>query len=213
LLRAKETMRYVFGVEPDATFKHFKEHGNVPENTPSKETHSDPDWDAFLGDLAKNLRKQNKEIATAIIVGHGSFLANTVWPALVGSSKSKYPRISGRLKNLDGIFIEGDLSDSGKLTVESVRPILCSCDTPSNKFDTCSIGSQNRFIQTQLKKTKKQTQKKKKQKQKTQKQKQKGGFSPSIMGGLGSVGVRMLLPSAVFFAYKNSTRKQKKSLK
>ena len=198
LLRAKETMRYVFGVEPDTTFKHFKEHGNVPENTPSKETHTDPDWEAFLGDLAKQLHEQEK--STAIIVGHGSFLANTVWPAIVG--KRAYPRISGRLKNLDGIFIDGDLSNSGKLTVDSVRPILCSCNTINNKFDQCSIGPQNTFIRDQLNKSKKSKKSKKNRKQ-------KGGFSPSIMGGFGAVGVRMLLPSALYFGYRNFTRKIK----
>ena len=164
--------------------------------------------------MAEKLYREKRE--SAVVVGHGSFLAKQVWPALKSESESApYQR---KLNNLDGFLVTGTLSPDGKLTVASVREVR----NPSHlhrkythrRNDKCSVRSQHEFIEKHVlnhghehgqrhtrrsisgnkrKITRKQGQ--------GQGQGQAGGFTPSIMGGFASNGLRYALPAAMWSAY------------
>lgn len=198
LLRAKETARLVFGREP-VTVSHFKENGAIPENTPQSVSYSSPDWRAFLKELAHKLYREKRD--SAVVVGHGSFLAKQVWPALKSGS-APYHR---KLNNLDGFLVTGTLSPDGKLTVESVREVR----NPSHlhrkythrRNDKCSVRTQHMLIEKHIQNHTQNQNQNHKSRFTRKRQKQAGGFTPSIMGGFASNGLRYALPAAMWSAY------------
>jgi phosphohistidine phosphatase SixA len=139
LRRAKETARLVFGRDP-TTVRYFKENGNIPENTPRGERHTTPHWASFLRHLS-TLVTDDKHVA---VVGHGSFLANQVWPSITGGKKH-----AGRFHNLDGVLIEGEF-EGGRLRVDSVREFKYDGAVKPTVDDKCAAPEQERFIQRKL---------------------------------------------------------------
>lgn len=102
LRRARETAEIVFPGRTLEHLPHIKEHGNIPENTPSRLRRCRPDWPAFLRHIYEMPQNQ------FAVVGHGSFLKSDVW-----SSISDKPH--GRINNLDGFLITGILTSDGKI--------------------------------------------------------------------------------------------------
>ena len=143
LRRAKDTARILFGREP-VTFSHFKELGNIPENTPAKEKYTIPHFPTVLRDVYAILKQSHT--SEIIIVGHGSFIAKNVWSQ---NLRRPYPRSDGRLRNLDGIYISGTLSFSGDLVIHTIRAvkqnIIINVTTSKDK---CSVPEQEVYIQT-----------------------------------------------------------------
>ena len=129
LRRAKETAGIVFGPCHPRTkgagpchsrlhlFPCFTENGKIPENTPQGRPYRAPDWHAFVEHLS------SLDADNVAVVGHGSFIRNSVWPAITGAPRKE------RLNNLDGILIEYD----AHFRVLSYTEILVDPDSCSTK--------------------------------------------------------------------------------
>ena len=102
LKRARETAQLLFPGRTVHHLPHIKEHGNIPENTPTNTKRCRPDWRAFLRHIAALPSSQ------FAVVGHGSFLKSEVWRSL-----SKKPH--DRFHNLDGLLITAILTQDGDL--------------------------------------------------------------------------------------------------
>lgn len=102
LKRARETAQLLFPGRTVHHLPHIKEHGNIPENTPTNTKRCRPDWRAFLRHIAALPSSQ------LAVVGHGSFLKSEVWRSL-----SKKPH--DRFHNLDGILITAVLTQDGDM--------------------------------------------------------------------------------------------------
>lgn len=139
LRRAKETARLVFGRDP-TTLRHFTENGNIPENTPRDQSYTTPNWHSFL----RHLSTQVTEDEHVVVVGHGSFLANQVWPSITGGKKH-----AGRFHNLDGVLVDGDFAD-GRLRVHSIREFKYNGTVSATGSDTCAVPEQEHFIRRKL---------------------------------------------------------------
>ena len=99
LLRARQTLRLLFPGLPNRKSKVlplFGENGKIPENTPAGQKYQKPDLAQTL-DCIKDLGD------TFVIVGHGSFLTSTVWPALVGTKHSKFHNLDGFIITPEGV--------------------------------------------------------------------------------------------------------------
>jgi broad specificity phosphatase PhoE len=128
LRRAADTAALLFPGCRVATLPHIMEHGAIPENTPGRRTRrrrTRPSWRLFLRHLAT---------ATAatdiVVVSHGSFLRDEVWSAIAPGR-----RPHGRLENLAGFLVEGQLSPTGRLRVERLveLPYTGAADAPTDR--------------------------------------------------------------------------------
>jgi hypothetical protein len=102
LRRARETAQILFPGRNVQHLPHIKEHGNIPENTPSLSKRCRPDWHGFLRHI------YSMSVSQLAVVGHGSFLKQEIW-----GSVSKEPH--GRFCNLDGMLISAILTKEGVL--------------------------------------------------------------------------------------------------
>ncbi len=102
LRRARETAQILFPGRNVQHLPHIKEHGNIPENTPSLAKRCRPDWHGFLRHV------YTMSVSQLAVVGHGSFLKKEIW-----GSVSKEPH--GRFCNLDGMLISAILTENGEL--------------------------------------------------------------------------------------------------
>jgi broad specificity phosphatase PhoE len=97
LRRARQTVAALFPGKHSMILSFFGENGNIPENTPAGEKYMKPDMNRILDHLAAlTILHNNKDI---IVVGHGSFLTSTVWPAF-----SKKPH--EKFRNLDAFIVK-----------------------------------------------------------------------------------------------------------
>lgn len=132
LLRARQTVGLLFPsvVKKRVTVPHFTENGALPENTPAGSRYRRPDWDA----LVAHLHREYADADAFVIVGHGSFLRSSVWPAVTGTKRSK------PFANLDGILVSGEFDGAGRLRVDDVTvlPYTGSVD-PHSGIDTCPL--------------------------------------------------------------------------
>ena len=94
LKRAKQTASALFPGKHSMILS-FGENGAIPENTPEGHPYHKPDLKKFL-DHMRILE------CDMIIVGHGSFLTNTVWPYFAGTKRSK-------MKNLDAFVVDSSV--------------------------------------------------------------------------------------------------------
>jgi len=218
LQRAKETAAILFPASASRRqlFPCFTENGNIPENTPKGKPYRAPSWTAFVEHLS------TLDSPNIIVVGHGSFIRDTVWPAVTGKGKK------ARLNNLDGLLIDCDIEAKG-LHVHSYEEICY--------HDHAKLSGHSRMVR----KTQKQKQRgggvnmplsyflNGAQMRGTFGEPtgptsapsgpwvrppltQTGGFSPSIMGGFAVNGLK-LAPIAAYMMYKNRSQDQKKTRK
>ena len=96
LLRARQTLGLLFPGSVKKVLPLFGENGAIPENTPAGQTYQAPDMKKTLTDLSRLGE-------TVVIVGHGSFLTSTVWPALVGTKHSKFHNLEGFIVTPEGV--------------------------------------------------------------------------------------------------------------
>jgi phosphohistidine phosphatase SixA len=136
LRRAHDTARAVFGRNP-TTVRHFKESDTIPKQDSNYTT---PNWRAFIKHLS-TLVTDNDHVA---VIGHRSFLTNQMWPSITGGKK-----YAGRVNNLDGVLIEGDIID-GQLQISRVREFKYDGTAPAKVSDKCSVPEQERYIQREL---------------------------------------------------------------
>jgi broad specificity phosphatase PhoE len=96
LQRARQTLGILFPGRHGKILPLFGENGAIPENTPAGQKYQRPDLEHTLTEV-KRLGE------TVVIVGHGSFLTSTVWPALVGTQHSKFHNLDGFIVTPEGI--------------------------------------------------------------------------------------------------------------
>ncbi len=137
LQRAQQTAQMLFPDRRIHHLPHIKEHGNIPENTPTTRQRCKPDWRAFLRHLHGLSHTQ------FVIVGHGSYLRKDAWPTV-----SKRPH--ARFGNLDGFLIEATLTPTGQLKGARVTDIPYHGPTAKDD-DQCSVGIE-RIIATHTRK-------------------------------------------------------------
>lgn len=102
LRRARETIAALFPGHEYHLFSHFKEYGNIPENTPAGTLYQKPNFKRFIQHLSEV--QADTGATEFVIVGHGSFLRYDAWASL---SKTPHKRFG----NLDGFLIEADMED------------------------------------------------------------------------------------------------------
>lgn len=135
LRRAKQTARLLFGVERPHTYAFFGEHGHIPENTAEGLAYTKPNWPAFLRTVHARLLIDGAGHRTAIIVGHGSFLRTTVWPAISGSP------FKGRVHNLDAFVVRGRFNCDGAFAPDrlSATYIPYTGTVKPHAADSCAL--------------------------------------------------------------------------
>lgn len=129
LRRAASTAALLFPGRSVTTLPHIMEHGEIPENTPrqTQRRRCRPSWRLFLRNLATRCETD------IVAVAHGSFLRDEVWPAVAPTH-----RPHGRLENLAGFLVEGDLSPTGRLEVERLVELpYTGAISPSRTADRC----------------------------------------------------------------------------
>ncbi len=130
LRRARETIAALFPNKTYHLFSHFKEHGNIPENTPAGTLYQRPNFKRFMQHVAD---VQKTTGATEfVIVGHGSFLRNDAWASLSSAPHRRFG-------NLDGFLIEADM-EGGYLKNMQLReiPHRATIPTPTST-DACVV--------------------------------------------------------------------------
>jgi hypothetical protein len=113
LRRARVTAQILFPGRNVQHLPYIKEHGNIPENTPSLAKRCRPDWHGFLRHV------YSMTVSQLAVVGHGSFLKKEIW-----DSVSKEPH--GRFCNLDGLLITAILTENGELMNPQVTELKYS---------------------------------------------------------------------------------------
>ena len=133
LRRAQQTARLLLSVPRPHIFMHFGEHGQIPENTAQGARYTTPAWPVFLSTVHARLLHGN--ICTAIIVGHGSFLRSTVWPAISGRT------FKGRVHNLDAFVVRGSFNCDGVFTPQrsTATYIPYSGRVKQTEADACAL--------------------------------------------------------------------------
>jgi broad specificity phosphatase PhoE len=117
LLRARQTLRLLFPTLPSRKSKVlplFGENGKIPENTPAGQKYQKPD-------LAQTLADVSRLGETVVIVGHGSFLTSTVWPALVGTKHSKFHNLDGFIITPEGVTEIPKMNSHSRMTLRKTR--------------------------------------------------------------------------------------------
>ena len=138
LRRAKQTARLLFGIERPHTFAFFGEHGQIPENTAEGLAYTKPNWPAFLRTVHARLLIDNDGRRTAIIVGHGSFLRSTVWPAISGKV------FKGRVHNLDAFVVRGRFNCDGGFRSTAAAYIPYTGRVKPHAADSCQLPTKIR---------------------------------------------------------------------
>lgn len=133
LRRAKQTAGLLFGAARPHTFALFGEHGQIPENTAEGLAYTKPNWPAFLRSVHARLLIDGTGRRTVIIVGHGSFLRSTVWPAV-----SKNP-FKGRVHNLDAFVVRGRFNCDGGFSPTSASYIPYTGHVKPHAADSCQL--------------------------------------------------------------------------
>ena len=111
LLRARQTLGLLFPGSVKKVLPLFGENGAIPENTPAGQTYQTPD-------LKKTLAEVRRLGDTVVIVGHGSFLTSTVWPAFVGTHHSKFHNLDGFIVTPEGIT---EIPHLSRMTLRKTR--------------------------------------------------------------------------------------------
>lgn len=130
LRRARETIAALFPDREYLLFSHFKEYGDIPENTPAGILYQKPNFKRFMQHVS------DVQAATGatefVIVGHGSFLRVDAWASL---NQTPHKRFS----NLDGFLIEADM-EAGHLKNIQLRdiPHRATIPTPTST-DGCLV--------------------------------------------------------------------------
>jgi broad specificity phosphatase PhoE len=144
LRRARQTISLLFGPTKPHIFSWFGERGDLPENTPAGSSYTTPNWTSFLRSLFERLSPdsrtavpaelgQNGTARTFIIVGHGSFLRTTVWPAIAGAP------FEGEVRNLDAFIVRGHLDGKGRLAPSRVLYVPYSGPVEPHAADACAL--------------------------------------------------------------------------
>lgn len=108
LRRAHSTAEALFPGRTVVHLPHIREFGDIPENRPRSRKTTRPDWKLFLRHLYELPQDQ------FVVVGHGSYLLYKVWPSVAQGAAHR------RFSNLDGLLIEAELTQNGRL----MRPRL-----------------------------------------------------------------------------------------
>lgn len=130
LRRARETIAALFPDREYHLFSHFKEYGDIPENTPAGTMYQMPNFKRFMQHISEV--QEDTGATEFVIVGHGSFLRVNAWASL---SKTPHKRFS----NLDGFLIEADM-EGGYLKNVQLRdvPHHATIPTPTST-DGCVV--------------------------------------------------------------------------
>jgi broad specificity phosphatase PhoE len=130
LRRARETIAALFPNRTYHLFSHFKEYGDIPENTPAGILYQKPNFKRFMQHISEV--QVDTGATEFVIVGHGSFLRVDAWASLS-------PTLHKRFSNLDGFLIEADM-ESGHLKNIQLRdvPHRATIPTPTST-DGCLV--------------------------------------------------------------------------
>ena len=130
LRRARETIAALFPDREYLLFSHFKEYGDIPENTPAGILYQKPNFKRFMQHVSEV--QADTGATEFVIVGHGSFLRVDAWASL---NQRRHKRFS----NLDGFLIEADM-EAGHLKNIQLRdvPHRATIPTPTNT-DGCLV--------------------------------------------------------------------------
>ena len=130
LRRARETIAALFPDREYHLFSHFKEYGNIPENTPAGILYQKPNFKRFIQHVSEV--QADTGATEFVIVGHGSFLRYDAWASL---SKTPHKRFG----NLDGFLIEADMEDGYLKNLQRRDvPHRATIPTPTNT-DGCLV--------------------------------------------------------------------------
>ena len=111
LRRARDTAKALFPEKSVIVLGSFAENGAVPENTPEGHPYAAPNLQKTLEHLeALSIGFGHYNF---VVVGHGSFLTNTVWPTLTGTEHTKF-------RNLDAFTVKGTFTKTGFETREFI---------------------------------------------------------------------------------------------
>jgi broad specificity phosphatase PhoE len=116
LRRARQTLGLLFPSLPTRQMKVlplFGENGKIPENTPAGQYQSP--------DLNKTLTDVSRLGETVVIVGHGSCLTSTVWPALVGTKHSKFHNLDGFIITPEGVTEIPKMNSHSRMPLRKTR--------------------------------------------------------------------------------------------
>ncbi len=130
LRRARETIAALFPGHEYLLFSHFKEYGNIPENTPVGILYQKPNFKRFMQHISEV--QADTGATEFVIVGHGSFLRVDAWASLS-------PTLHKRFSNLDGFLIEADM-EAGHLKNVQLRDVPHHATIPTpTRTDGCLV--------------------------------------------------------------------------
>lgn len=229
LLRAKQTAAGLFPGRQIVTIPHFVEYGAIPENTPREGATHNPSWP----DVVKWMRRNLPDNGQMIAVGHGSYLRSEVGPVVNGRlnnldgflldmeiTPSGWRILNRRRIDYDGRVQAGKSGDRCILPTDIAKIAAHTkmhrstqrkrytqrgsgytmpaayyhqgaqmYNTSPHETGTDYARPNGEWIRPPLA--------------------QRGGFSPSVMGGFVTNGLRYLVPAAGYLAYKSRSQKRK----